>query len=239
MSASPPAPNLSTPKLYTSSAIKSNPYLSAQITQLVNSAFYRSKVSSPGVESKWDNTRPRFESPDALHAMLSDERSVMAVIFDDSSSSPATSATESGEEEEGGEDDEDDDERLVVACAAAIPWAGGWHREGASTERGWEIKTICVHGDAKYLRKGLAVQLLGFLEEYLVRLERKALAVKGGEGGNAEGKVTLWILAADCINGVYWRKRGFEEVRRSTEGSGVWGCRTEFDMVVLKKEVRF
>lgn len=89
---------------------------------------------------------------------------------------------------------------------------------------------MCVHGDDKYLRKGLAVKLLGFLDDYLVR-QAKA----GGE----KGKVTLWILAAECINGVYWRKRGYKEVRRRTEGKGVWGCRTEFDMVVFKREVEF
>lgn len=122
-----------------------------------------------------------------------------------------------------------------------------------------------MHGDARYLRKGLAVALLAFLEAYLVSVEVPAAAsvargiddggvidgevIKNGEAGNGEqqdeekehgdnkGKVTLWILAAECINGVYWRKRGFREVRRRTEGPGVWGCKTEFEMVVLKKEV--
>lgn len=149
--------------------------------------------------------------------MLSDERSVMALIFDSSVSSFSSSSTSSGEEPE-------KEEGLLIACAAAIPWAGGWHKEGASTERGWEIKTVCVLDDARYRHKGLAVRLLRGLEEYL--LEREG-----------EGKVTLWILAAECINGEYWRRRGYGEVRRRREGSGVWGCRGEFDMVVFRREV--
>jgi len=120
-----------------------------------------------------------------------------------------------------------DGERKVVACAAAVPWRGGWKRECEGTETGWEIKAIAVDGSPTYLKKGLAVQVMSELERYLVEKTKK-------EG---EKELTLWILAAECINGAYWRKRGYREVRRSTEGDGTWGCKTSFDLVVFGKDV--
>lgn len=126
----------------------------------------------------------------------------------------------------------------VVACAAAVPWKGGWAKEGAGEEDGWEIKALAVDGDAAYLRKGLAVQVMASLENHLI--ERTKLNVKANlPEGTTNGSVTLWILAAECINGAYWRKRGYCEVRRSTEGEGVWGCKTSFDIVVFRKDIIF
>jgi GNAT superfamily N-acetyltransferase len=93
-----------------------------------------------------------------------------------------------------------------------------------------------VDGDPKYHRRGLAVQLLNVLEDHLVANERVHLQ---GAGKQGEGVLTLWILAAECINGVYWRKRGYQEVRKKVEGPGVWSCKTSFEMVVLRKDVTF
>jgi GNAT superfamily N-acetyltransferase len=126
--------------------------------------------------------------------------------------------------------------KKVVACAAAVPWKGGWMKEGADSESGWEIKIVCVDGDPQYHHRGLAVQLLGFLERYLVT----AMKAKFREEGKQEhGTLTLWILAAECINGSYWRKKGYQEVRRKTEGVGVWSCKTSFEMVVFRKIITF
>jgi len=118
----------------------------------------------------------------------------------------------------------------VVACAAAVPWKGGWMKECAGREEGWEIKALAVDGGAEYLKKGLAVQVMGALEEYLVKEAKKR---------EEKGVLSLWILAAECINGHYWRRRGYKEVRRSTEGDMTWGCQTVFDLVVFKREVEF
>lgn len=153
--------------------------------------------------------------------MIGDERSVVAVIY--SSGRETTLDDFEGKEEEEGEE-----EGEMVACAAAIPWKGGWHREGSTTEGGWEIKTVCVHEG--FVGRGLASQLVAFLGSHLcVRAKER--------GEEKEGKVTLWLLVADDLNGAYWRRRGWSEVRRRTEGPGVWGCKGEFDMVVLKREL--
>lgn len=67
-------------------------------------------------------------------------------------------------------------------------------------------------------------------------VERSKLHAEGVEG--ERGHVDLWILAAECINGMYWRKRGYEKVRIKWEGPGVWSCRMNFEMVVFRKRVQ-
>jgi hypothetical protein len=162
--------------------------------------------------------------------MLSKEGSVMAVIFDENEDAEPTDDEDSTKKSGGV------GSKRVVACAAAVAWNGGWMKEGAGTETGWEIKAISVDGDAKYLRHGLAAQLLDSLERHLIGEMRPQLRSEGVKG---EGTLTLWILAAECITGVYWRKKGYREVRRRVEGPGVWSCRTSFEMVVLRKDVVF
>ncbi|EUC44836.1 hypothetical protein COCMIDRAFT_5880 [Bipolaris oryzae ATCC 44560] len=224
MASSPTTPSLSLllqPTLYTSPTIKSTPHLSTALTSLINSAFYRSASSN----ANWNTSIPRFDSADELCKMVGDEGSVIAVLY---SSRAKTKAEESREKDDGGEEEEEEEEgeREIVACAAAIPWKGGWHREGSCTESGWEVKTVCVAEG--YVGRGLASRLVEFLGGYLCA--RRKLEEK------EEGKVTLWLLVADDLNGAYWRRRGWEEVRRRREGKGVWGCKGEFDMVVLRRE---
>ena len=127
-------------------------------------------------------------------------------------------------------------EKKPIACAAAIPWRGGHLKEGAGTETGWEIKIVCVNPSPEYQRRGLAVQVLAFLEEYLVGIERDALFREGIRSAGGRG-VDFWILAAECQAGPYWRRRGYAEVRRRTEGPGVWSCLREFEMLVLRRRV--
>jgi hypothetical protein len=128
----------------------------------------------------------------------------------------------------------------VVACAAAIPWGGGWMKEGKGTEEGWEIKTVCVSGEEMYARKGLAIKVMNVIQETVIRQElarRATSEIVGDTNTSATGAFTFWILLADCINGAYWKKRGFKEMRRSTVGEGTWGCTADFDMVTARKDV--
>jgi GNAT superfamily N-acetyltransferase len=214
-------PKLSRPTLFTLAELKANPALSKSVTQLVNDAFYRSKEVDP---TKWDNTTLRFPNEEALHVMLGDQGSVIALVFDE-----AVGAQD-------GDKINEKESKKVVACVAAVPWKGGWAKEGSGTEDGWEMKIVSVDGDPTYHHRGLAVQLLNFVETYLVAKERAQLRRAGEQG---EGVLTLWILAAECQNGVYWRRRGYQEVRKKVEGPGVWSCRTSFEMVVLRKNVTF
>ncbi|KAH7384005.1 hypothetical protein BKA66DRAFT_463269 [Pyrenochaeta sp. MPI-SDFR-AT-0127] len=225
-------PNLTHPILYTSAELRSKPAVATSMTQLANQAFYRSKANDP---IKWNNTTFRFPNLDALHNMLGED-SIVALMFDYSQRDNEAEA----------ENDKHDFNKQraagfeytkLIACAAAVPWKGGWAKESAGIESGWEIKAVCVDGDEKYLHRGLAQALLSTLEHHLIAEARLQLRRSGAR--DRQGELILWILAAECINGVYWRKRGYHEVRRKTEGVGVWSCKTSFEMVVFRKYVRF
>ncbi|KAH7082858.1 hypothetical protein BKA63DRAFT_138953 [Paraphoma chrysanthemicola] len=237
-------PHLSAPILFHSTTLKSNRALTSQITALVNEAFMRSHA--PHWE-KWDLSRDRFPSEETYWDMLGD-KGIVALIFDrddEKSTQELNGANMAGNDDENATGEFRDLNRRgkVIACAAALPWKGGWNKEGAGTEEGWEIKAVCVAGDEKYLRKGLAVQVMQVLEDELVKNAKAQLrAVAKGEGSVEEARrdsVALWILAAECLNGAYWRKRGYEELRRSTEGNGTWACKTSFELVVFRKQVKY
>ncbi|KAH7412091.1 hypothetical protein DE146DRAFT_642217 [Phaeosphaeria sp. MPI-PUGE-AT-0046c] len=215
-------PHISAPTLAFPAELRSNPDLTCQIRILINNAFRRSKLPDP---DKWDLDRPRFPTNESYYEQLGEE-AVVALIFDHNIFNNSCEHHEQASEHEEGKFS-----GKVIACAAAVPWKGGWAKEGAGKEVGWEIKAVAVHEDPNYLHKGLAVKAMKALEEYLVEdpKVKKSVAQKGG--------MTLWLLVAECINGVYWRKRGYHEVRRNTEGAGTWGCKTSFDLVVYCKDV--
>jgi hypothetical protein len=232
-------PQLSTPILIHPADLKADTKLTAQIINLINAAFSRSKQSS---SEKWNHTRPRFPSYESYYEMLVED-AVVALIFDHAAKPEDINDSLLGEEVHTREEDKTSNK--VVACAAAVPWTGGWAKEGAGKEAGWEIKAVAVDGEDRYLHKGLAVQVMTSLETYLVRKEEMLLQESAPmdsmslDEGRQRGCVSLWILAAECINGAYWRRRGFQEVRRRTEGEGTWGCRTSFDLVVFRRDVDF
>lgn len=181
----------------------------------------------------------RFSAPDSYTRMLVGD-SVVALIFDDGGYSKNKNPHEA-DVEINGDKDRAEYPRKLVACAAAVPWTGGWLKDGPKSEEGWEIKAVCVDGDTKYARSGLAVQLLSFLAEHLISQMKLQLRehIDNEEKEHVQGSLVLWIQAAECLNGAYWRKRGYQEIRRSTQGEGVWGCQTSFELVVLKKTVQF
>jgi hypothetical protein len=234
-------PLLSVPTLFFPAELKSNTRLTTQIVELTNDAFARSKAPDP---AKW-STRPRFEQLQQYHDMLVD-KCVVAVIFDKTADHKLSHEVEK-EPFANEKESEARSRGRVVACAAAVPWTGGWAKEGAGTEDGWEIKAISVNGSPQYLRRGLAIQVMDALEKFLIKNTKKHRQEREhGEGigvGQAtrveQATLSLWILAAECINGAYWRKRGYREVRRTTEGNGTWGCKTSFDLVVLRKDVSY
>lgn len=206
-------PSFSKPNLYTASDLELNPSLVSEITDLINDAFTRSKKPDP---VKWrQGERRRFPTDDLYFEMLGNE-GVVAVIFDNTDEKPK-----------------------IVAVAAAVPWQGGWKNEGAGIEEGWEIKAVAVDGSARYLRRGLAVQLYAFLERHLVLKSQHLGVSTTGRAFNPTDRLTLWILAAECINGPYWRKRGYELVRKDIAETPTWGVLTNFEMIVLRKHIPF
>jgi hypothetical protein len=206
-------PRLTAPICYTRAYLQKDPLLATQITSLVNDAFARSQKSDP---EKWGETPEiRFQDNGSYFDMLGDE-GIVAMIFDKNTR-----------------------DRKVVAVAAALPWKGGWNKEGAGVEEGWEIKAVAVDGDARYLRQGLAVQLCSFLEKELIISSKKSGVSTTGRPFDHRDQLTFWILAAECINGAYWRKKGYELVRKDVYEAPTWGVLTRFEMVVLRKVMPF
>jgi len=53
------------------------------------------------------------------------------------------------------------------------------------------------------------------------------------------GMLQLWILAAECIGGPYWHKRGWEAGRSHVEEVGTWTSKRNFEMMVFRKEIKY
>ncbi|KAJ4983476.1 hypothetical protein SVAN01_11039 [Stagonosporopsis vannaccii] len=207
------ASTLSAPILYTRADLESEAALLTKITDLINDAFIRSKKPEP---QKWGvSPRKRFPSNNFYLEMLGSD-GIVGVIFDEHAR-----------------------DRKVVAVAAAVPWQGGWKKEGAGVEEGWEIKAVAVDGEEQYLHRGLAVQLYTFLERHVIIKSKQLGYSTTGRMFNGRDQLTLWILAAECINGRYWRGKGYELVRKDTFEAPTWGVLTSFEMVVLRKDVTF
>ena len=204
---------LSAPTLYTRSDLEADPALVTQITNLINDAFHRSKLQDP---VKWGKApQKRFPTIDVYFEMLGLE-GIVVLLFE-----------------------EDAKERKVVAVAAAVPWTGGWQKESTGTEEGWEIKAVAVDGNARYLHRGLAVQVCTFLERHLAHQISQSGVSTIEKKTKRTDQLSFWIQAAECINGPYWRKKGYELVRKKTFESPTWGCQTSFEMVVMMKDVAY
>ncbi|CBY01463.1 hypothetical protein LEMA_P002500.1 [Plenodomus lingam JN3] len=178
-------PKVSPPVLISSTEIQQNTRLAKSRRNLCNQAFSRHKDPDP---VKWNPKTLRFPNRQLLYEILTPE-SVFAVVYEEDETEITRRNNLSGgitdeETANGGETVEGTSgtRRKVIACAAAIPWSGGWSKEGAGKETGWEIKTT-----------------LAALESHLMDVERSKLHAEGVEG--ERGHVDLWILAAECING--------------------------------------
>lgn len=88
-------------------------------------------------------------------------------------------------------------------------------------DAGWEIKAVTTKRG--WYKMGLVGRCIGAMSEELLR--------------QAGGKVKLWLHAVEEVNGEYWRRRGWKEVRRFTRPAGFWDSKKGFQLVVMVKEV--
>jgi hypothetical protein len=232
--------SLTDPIFLTRNDVATNSRLTNQFAILANNAFTRSKSVNP---EKWIIPAIRFPDTQSVLEMIG-ETGTMAVILDESrvygdDAEFAVEVPAGGGKLKRGK---------LVASSTITPWAGGMDKEGAGKELGHEMKAVVVDGDVRYLKKGLAIKILDALEAHIIEIERRDarreacdLDVGNSNGEVKDGKkgvLTLWILAAECLVGSYWRKRGYKNVRMGVY-SGIWDCKTEFEIVVLKKEVEY
>ncbi|KAF1945521.1 hypothetical protein EJ02DRAFT_431606 [Clathrospora elynae] len=123
-----------------------------------------------------------------------------------------------------------DDDATPVACAATTPWKGDLEGYAASgeEEKGWEIKIVTTR--VEWMKGGLAGRCVDAIIDELVRLE--------GEDGDRLGqKLKVWIHTVECVNGAFWKKRGWQDVRGYEKPVGDWGSKEGYRLLVLLKEV--
>lgn len=115
-----------------------------------------------------------------------------------------------------------------IACAAAAPWTGGFDGCAAPEElqRGWEIKIVTT-GEG-WQGRGLAGRCVDALVGEMVRVERES-----GAGWSEEVKV--WVQAVEDLNGAYWRKMGWVDVRGEDHPPGRFGSKVGYRLLVLLK----
>ncbi|KAL1610153.1 hypothetical protein SLS60_001818 [Paraconiothyrium brasiliense] len=227
-------PTALTPPIFlTPRDLQTNSTLTQHLVDLCNEAFSRSSLNNP---EKW-TYRPasRFPNTQQLLTEFAASESTIAVVLDESDMNQEALVeipSGNGETRKG----------RLIACAGVAPWKGGWQSKDPGEEKGWEVKTVCVDKAPMYAKKGLAVELLGTLEEMVVEKEREKLRSlqpeKGPQDNGTRPVISLWITCAECVNGNYWRKRGFKEIRRQTY-YGIWGCKTSFEMLDLKRDIEF
>jgi hypothetical protein len=118
----------------------------------------------------------------------------------------------------------------VVACAIASPWKGDLFPDeqcekvdtDGPEEVGWEIKAVTTKKGFNKL--GLAGRCIDGLKKEIARVE------------NVE-RVRLWVHTVNEVNGEYWRRRGWREVRRTKMPIGLWGSVFGFWLVVMYMDI--
>jgi hypothetical protein len=117
-----------------------------------------------------------------------------------------------------------------VASASTALWKGDFEGIGKE-EGGWEIKTVTVR--VRYMKQGLATRCIKVLQDHLIGKMREEVP-----NGNKEAKkLKLWLQTAECVNGEYWRRRGWRDARGYEKPVGYWASKTGFRLLVMMKEV--
>ncbi|KAF2727547.1 hypothetical protein EJ04DRAFT_517193 [Polyplosphaeria fusca] len=205
-------PNLSAPRILTSSALQNDTPLANALRDFINDGYLHHPTYAP---PKWSTPRSiRYLNLGEMFKTLDTTGAFAIITYPDPDSSSGTK---------------------IAAAAAASPWKGDM--DGADDddqyptatlragERGWEIKSVMV--EARLCKRGLASTCIAALQEYLVGVERE----------RGSGVLDLWLHCVDFINEKYWLRRGWREVRRHGKRAGFWGSVDAFQLIVMRKEI--
>ncbi|KAH7120903.1 hypothetical protein B0J11DRAFT_407372, partial [Dendryphion nanum] len=114
-----------------------------------------------------------------------------------------------------------------IASAAVASWKGDMESGSVGrNETGWEVKLVTVK--IGYMKQGLAGRCINALEEHLLTQQKETLG---------DGPLRLWIQTVDDVNGDYWRRRGWKNVRSFEKPVGYWGSYHGFHLMILLKEL--
>jgi GNAT superfamily N-acetyltransferase len=115
-----------------------------------------------------------------------------------------------------------------IACAATKRWKGDYGGYVEPRVDGWEILTVTTRVD--WMRRGLARRCVNALVEDLVK------HAHSDKKRNSNEKLQIWIHAVEDLNGAYWKKQGWVEVRSYMRPSGEWGSKVGYRLLVLVQE---
>jgi hypothetical protein len=122
----------------------------------------------------------------------------------------------------------DGDQTDPVAAASITRWHGDMDGTGGQDEDGWEIKAVTTKSG--WAKMGLVGWCIEAMTQDLITQEKE-------KGDNGERKLKLWLHAVEEVNGDYWRRRGWRDVRGFSRPVGYWGSKFGFRLAVLIKEI--
>jgi hypothetical protein len=118
------------------------------------------------------------------------------------------------------------DDTKPIACAASTPWKCDLEGGGRG-DKGWEIKIVT--SGAGWMRGGNAGRCVKAIIDELVEQEQK-------KDSTTERKIKVWVQTVACVNGAYWTKKGWKEVRSYDKPKGHWGSKLGYQLLVLLQE---
>jgi hypothetical protein len=120
------------------------------------------------------------------------------------------------------------DDATPIACASVKRWIGGFKEYLVVGEEGWEV--VAVTTNVKWMRRGLAGRCVDALVAELVKQARDDEKRENGR------KLQVWVHAIDDLYGLYWKKKGWVEVRSYDRPVGHWGSKLGYRLLVLLQE---
>jgi GNAT superfamily N-acetyltransferase len=121
-----------------------------------------------------------------------------------------------------------DDKITPIACAATKQWTGDYGGYVEATGDGWEILTVTTR--VEWMRRGLARRCVDALVENLI------MQARSDEKRDSNAKLRIWVHAVEDLNGAYWKKQGWVEVRSYDKPAGEWGSKLGYRLLVLLQE---
>lgn len=123
------------------------------------------------------------------------------------------------------------DDSKPIACAATTPWKCDLEG-GSQGDQGWEIKMVT--SGAGWMRGGFAARCVNAVVAELVEQERAGQ--KGRSTVEPGQKLMVWVQTVECVNGDYWKKKGWKEIRGYPKPAGHWGSKEGYRLLVLLQE---
>lgn len=194
------------PRIHSVSAIRCDPALEQTIRSFVNEGY---KYIAPKDASGWESdTFDRLPTADSINRELGED-GFFAVMYDPN------------------------DDTKPIACAATTRWKCDLEGGGVGDE-GWEIKTVTAR--AGWMRGGFAGRCVDAIVKELQRQSRESVEFQHQCKGSNERKLKVWIQAVECVNGAYWKKKGWTDVRAYEKPVGHWGSKEGYRLLVLLQE---